>query len=69
MGCYHKDRLIPTAHKRLQVAPPVFVRHNYRCAGITIPGFGKIGPRVSEEFSGNERGGGGGGGGGTQTKT
>ena len=35
-----------------------------------VSSFEKIGPVVSEEFSGNERGGGGGGGGGeTRSKT
>ena len=35
--------------------------HQFRCDPTVIPSFEKFRPVVSEEFSGNERGGGGGG--------
>ena len=40
-----------TAHL-LQVPPPTSEFHTFRCVLVIIPSFVKIGPAVSEEFSG-----------------
>lgn len=62
--CVKTDAQMDTSHRGKVRGQCKMVRHQFTCDPIMGSSFEKIGPVVSEEFSGNERGGGG-----TRSKT